>query len=242
MNDKLKNSLASLACGIFLIIVRLKGDSLIDSTFPEHIIGKSGLLSVRTYLITYIVVRIICAISVIAVLTTIIRVFGMKHFGMSKAGQTAAIVITFLAGGMFFLGDKCNELDVHSQMKNYSKNGLIKSISLLSDVNSDLKSESSVKKKYSYLTVTSKQYRYGTGRSRGTRTEKVIAGHESKTICQIGSKDSVVFDIIFYAASDELPMETYTQSGFVKSVAGIDDFSKFSLTEKDYEKLSILVK
>jgi hypothetical protein len=109
-------------------------------------------------------------------------------------------------------------------------------------VNSDLKSESFVKKKYSYLTVTSKQYRYGTGRSRGTRTEKVIAGHESKTICQIGSKDSVVFDIIFYAASDELPMETYTQSGFVKSVAGIDDFSKFSLTEKDYEKLSILVK
>ena len=241
MSIKIRKPLLAIGFTIFMVIFRLKADGIIENAFPEHIIGKSGLLSVQTYLTTYITVRIVCAVVTIAAMTAFFKLLGERLFDMSKAERMSAVAVSVFLCVLFFFSDKCNDLDVHSQMRDYSTNGFIKSISMLSDVNRDLQYESYHKDKYSYLTVKNDTYRYRIGRSSSTRNEKVIAGSGGKTIAQIGNKDSGLLVILFSAAEDELTMDTYTYSGFVRAVAGIDDFSEFDLTDEDVERVNKLL-
>ena len=241
--NNLREVLIMVAWVLLVLALMVMNHKIIDPAYPEHIIGLSGLMEVRHYLVTYIFSTLGCGISATIIFFALWAVFGRKSdgSGKSKGERIAMVIFAVLLGYVTFLCDKQNDLDILGQKRHDSKNGILKSISLLVDVNHDIRKEETRELYYTDLAVKKADYSYYRGKGY-QHVQEVVVVNGDDIISQIGRNDGATMDVLLMAGGRSHKVEIYEKSGFIKSISGIDDFSEFDFSDNDADLLKKYIK
>ena len=236
MNISLKVIVINILCLIFMFFLFAIGEYVNMLFFPKHIIGRNGLIAARNYLLLYVIIKIF--FSFIITCTYFIRhrlIEGKQNDSGSRAkfGNTLIALAIFIFS---FIIDTGNNFDIHSRMKGYYNLGIVKTISLLSDVCHDISNEKSIEHNKlvphtheEKIFVLSEKDKF-----KFIRTEKCITYGKDHVLTQIGNNDVEIINELISAENGNITLETYSESGFIKSIEGIDDFSAYDAAAEKY--------
>lgn len=221
MSDKLKFLGFIVWAIIGGLLVSMKDKLLLDYV-PDSFIGMEALENVKLYLTKYIMINIVVTIILMILLVIVFIVAGIfkpsftdkitKH--EIQCSSVASIVFMLF---MFFILSGSNHLDVQCAILDKGNNNIIKSILLLNEVKSDIKSQNFQSINGEKIIIDEFDYEYRTGRFNESETEYILKTSEGNDISQISAIDYFVI-LNNLSKNDKYSLEVYENSGFLKSI------------------------